>query len=345
MPPWQLSNYVLSVLFSAAVTLLLVLTILAVFKVKSPTTRLIFLFIPLVKPFVVLMDSASSTASLKSKVFGFGMRMPDPLDMISSPWAESSSFTYSSSIFGIAITIVIFAVALVIVGRWAQLFLFLNSFKKERRLSKVKYPQLYETLGRLAEKFNVKQPELVVSKNFLFVPFSVGSITPIIVVSTELLESFTHEQLEIMLAHELAHIRRRDNFTGWFSLILRDLMFFNPLAYKIYGKIEEEKELICDRIAHEETGISTKAIANTLLDIALFRKSIDGIQKPMFPELAKGFLYKKSTLERRVNSIMDYKPIRSCKTLIPFRVLAVTFLLLIQPYIYFGIGGHLFMLR
>jgi len=345
VPPWQLLNYVLSVLFNAAVTLLLVLAILAIFRVKNPTTRLTLLFIPLIKPFIVIADHASSTVSLPKKVFGFGVRIPDPLDMISSPWTETSFFIYDGSTFGIAVTVIVFAIALVIIGRWAQLFLFLNSFKKEERLSETGYPRLYETLDRLAKKFNVKQPDLVLAKNFQFVPFSVGSITPIIVLSAELLENFTHEQLEIMLAHELAHITRRDNFTGWASLICRDLMFYNPLAYKIYGKIEEEKELACDRIAHEKTGISTKAIANTLLDIALFRKNIGGNQNPMLPELVKGFLYKKSTLERRINSIMGYRPIKSRKILIPFKVLAVAFLLLIQPYIYFGMGGHLFILR
>jgi len=345
VPPWQLLNYVLSVVFDAAVTFVIVLAILAIFRVKSPATRLAFLFLPLIKPFVVIMDSISSASDLQDKIFGVGIRMPDPLDTISSPWAEYSSFTYNSSTFGIAVTVIIFAIAVVIVGRWVQLFLFLNSFKKEERLSKSEYPQVYETLDRLVEKFDVKRPELVLSKNFLFVPFSVGSITPIIILSAELLQNFTQEQLEIMLAHELAHIERRDNFTGWASLICRDIMFYNPLAYKVYGKIEEEKELVCDRIAHEKTGISTKAIANTLLDIALFRKNIDGIQKPMFPELVKGFLYKKSTLERRINSIMDYRPRKSHKVLIPVKVLAVAFLLLIQPYIYFGFGGHLFILR
>ena len=51
---------------------------------------------------------------------------------------------------------------------------------------------------------------------------------------------------EILIRHELSHIRRKDNLIGWVSLIFRDLNFFNPFGYIAYYLIRSEQEKACD---------------------------------------------------------------------------------------------------
>lgn len=316
LQPLLLDKIIPSIL-QAATTLVIILVILKLFRVKNPATRFIFLFLPLVKALIDFIEGGSWHPHVDfQKHFWLSARFDDPLGVFKAPIPKDfdlpGTFTIKYSIIVLGFWLAVISIIIVLVARWVQLFLFLNSFKKEERLSRSGYPQIYATLDRLVGKFKVRQPELVITKKYQFVPFSVGYRVPIIVLTKDLIDNFSKEQLEIMLAHELAHIRRYDNFTSWASLILRDLLFFNPMSYPIYRMIEEEKEKACDRIALEKTGISAKAIANTLLDVAIFRKRVESAQKVTYPALSKGFLhrflYRKSALERRVNSITKQEP-------------------------------------
>ena len=335
-------------ILQAAVTLLIVLATLKIFRIKNPATRFIFLFLPLVKALIDFIEGGSWHPHLDlKKYFWLSARLDDPLGVFKAPSTSKhldlpGTFTIKYSIIELGVRIAVISIILVLATRWVQLFLFLNSFKKEDRLSKDEYPQIYAILDRLVGKFKVKRPELVLTKKYQFVPFSIGYKSPIIVLSKDLIDNFPKEQLEIMLAHELAHIRRYDNLTSWASLILRDLLFFNPMSYPVYRMIEEEKEKASDRIALEKTGLSAKAIANTLLDVAIFRKKVESAQKVTYPALSKGFmhrfLYRKSALERRVNSITKQKP--SGRSFLPLRwlkgtllVFAIMAILIIHPII------------
>jgi len=349
VPIWQslLYNHILPSTFDAAASLLLVLAIFKIFRIKDPATRFLFLFLPLLKPFIVLIDNASSMPQRESaSAYHIGIRMPDPLGLIAAPFKEFGELVYDQSAVVMAILIAIIVISFLLVARWAQLFLFLNAFKKEETLSRIAYPHVYEILDGLVTKFDVKYPRLVITNKSQYVPFSIGYKMPIIVLSKDLIETFSKEQLEIMLAHELAHIGRRDTFTGWLSLILRDIMFFNPLIRPIYRMLEEEKEKACDRIALEKTGVSPKEIANTLIDVALFHKTTQPYQKPLYPALTKGLLFNKSTIERRVKSITGtVKKKKSSRVRTSLKIFLFVFLLYIQPGLMININGQILFLR
>jgi len=306
VPVWQslLFNHIMPSIFNAAVTLLLVVAIFKVFRVKDPATRFMFLFLPLIKPFIILLENPSGMRleSTDMTVHLMG-RLPDPLNLISSPIKEFAEFTYDHSATMIALLIAVIAIFIVITTRWLQLFLFLNGFKHKKSLSKSECPQVYEILDDLVPRLNVAYPKVVVAKNFHLVPFSVGYKEPIIVLSKELLAEFPRKQLEIMLAHELAHMLRKDNLTGWPALILRDIMFFNPFVRLAYNKLEHEKENTCDRIALDITGATPHTGANMLLDVALFYQKVSLNQNQAYPALAKGLLRRRSMLENRITSM------------------------------------------
>lgn len=352
MPLWQslLNNHILPSIFDAAASLLLVLVIFKLFRVKNPATRFMFLFVPLLKPFIVLLDSTSTVTQLRRgrQPLQIALHMPDPLNLITSPIREASTIavTHDQSALFIAVVIAIIAIAILLVARWMQLFLFLNKFKKEEVLSKSEFPFTYETLDKLTARFDTKRPKLVLTDKSHFVPFSIGYKVPIIVLSRDLLRTFPREQLEIMLAHELAHIRRKDSLIGWISLMLRDIMFFNPLTRLAYRMLEEEKEKACDRVAIEKAGLSPNAIANTLLDIALFYKKFHSSRKSLNLALSSGLFYRKSTLERRIQSITNpatkKKPSKVRTTL---KIILFVLLVYVQPTLFVNLNGQLFFLR
>ncbi|MHB8841053.1 MAG: M56 family metallopeptidase [Candidatus Aquicultor sp.] len=346
---WEslLLNHIIPSIFDAAASLLLVLLIFKVFKVKNPATRFMFLFLPLLKAFIVFIDSSSTKIHAQAtQPVWISIRMPDPFDIIKTSIDSFGTATYDHSIFVLTTALAICVILLLLVLRWLQLFLFFNKFKKAEQVSEIEYPQLYTMLTNLSKSFDIKSPDLVFSNNYQFVPFSIGYKRPIIVLSRDLVHSFPNEQLEIMLAHELAHIKRRDNLTGWIALILRDLMFYNPLIRLSHRTLEEEKEKTCDRIALESTNATPKIIANTLLDIAIFHKK-SGLQKRrLHPATTESFLYKESALERRVKFITE--PIgknKPSKVRTSLKVLLFLLLLYIQPGLTIVYHGHTLFLR
>jgi len=347
---WEslLLNHILPSIFDAAASLLFVLLIFKVFRVKNPATRFMFLFLPLFKAFIVFIDSTSTTAHVpKNKFLMIGFRMPDPFGFFTLPRNELYTMTYDHSALVIATEAVVAIILILLAARWVQLFLFFEGFRKAEQVDETEYPQLYASLRNLTGKLSSSPPKLVFSNIYQFVPFSVGYRAPIIVLSRDLVDSFPEEQLEIMLAHELAHIKRKDSFTGWLALILRDVMFFNPLIRLSYRTLEEEKEKVCDRIALEKTGVSPKVIANTLIDVALFHKDAGPNRKRPLPTTVESFAYRHSALEKRIEFITSPMPPSVYPSAIRTSLKTFLFVLLIyiQPVIGLKISQYTLFLR
>lgn len=346
---WEslLLNHIVPSIFDAAASLLLVLLIFKIFNIKNPATRFLFLFLPLLKAFIIFIDNAASTPHTQSNgIIMFRLRMPDPFGLITPPFKELVTITYNHRALVIALALTAAIILAILLVRWVQLLLFFHRFREAEQVSETEFPWLYESLKCLSAKFNTDTPKLVFATNYQFVPFSFGYKKPIVVVSKELIRSFPGEQLDIMLAHELAHIKRKDYFTSWIALVLKDCMFFNPLIRFSYRALGEEKEKICDTIALEKTNTAPLTVANTLVDIALFHNKQKSSQQPLFPMPVEGFYSGKTVLERRIESIKA--PVlhkKTSKLNTSLKTLAFILLLYIQLGITIKIDGFMIFLR
>jgi hypothetical protein len=74
-------------------------------------------------------------------------------------------------------------------------------------------------------------------------------IRPLILLPITALTSLSPEQLEVVLAHELAHIRRADYFWNILQTMIETLFFFHPAVWWISRRLREQRELCCDDIA------------------------------------------------------------------------------------------------
>jgi bla regulator protein BlaR1 len=77
-------------------------------------------------------------------------------------------------------------------------------------------------------------------------PAVVGFLRPVLVLPALLLERLTPQQLEAVLAHELSHVRRRDNFFAALHMGVEAIFWFHPLVWWIGSRMIEERELACD---------------------------------------------------------------------------------------------------
>jgi len=69
---------------------------------------------------------------------------------------------------------------------------------------------------------------------------------PILLLPADIAERLTPPQLQAVLAHELCHVRRRDNFTSAIHMIVEAVFWFHPLVWWISARLVEERERACD---------------------------------------------------------------------------------------------------
>lgn len=126
--------------------------------------------------------------------------------------------------------------------------------------------ELFETVR---QKFGVRRlPPVLVSPEPIS-PCLVGTMRPKIVLPEAMLTASSEIQLRHVLAHELAHLVRRDLWTNWLLLAARTLHWFNPIAWWTVAEMRTEREAACDEMALTALAESDRtAYATTMLDLA-----------------------------------------------------------------------------
>jgi beta-lactamase regulating signal transducer with metallopeptidase domain len=80
-------------------------------------------------------------------------------------------------------------------------------------------------------------------------PFVMGLFRSVVVVPVSALAALTPDQLEAVLAHELAHVRRADYLWNLLQTLVETLFFFHPAVWWIGRRLREEREHCCDDLA------------------------------------------------------------------------------------------------
>jgi beta-lactamase regulating signal transducer with metallopeptidase domain len=84
------------------------------------------------------------------------------------------------------------------------------------------------------------------SSTTLLEPGVVGFLRPVLLLPEGIGKTLTPSQLEAVLAHEQSHVRRRDNLTSAFHMLVEAIFWFHPLVWWIGAKLVEERERACD---------------------------------------------------------------------------------------------------
>ena len=85
-------------------------------------------------------------------------------------------------------------------------------------------------------------------------PIVMGIFRPLIVIPAELLDKLRADELELVLMHELAHVRRLDNLTLLLQRLVVALLFFHPAAWLCGRMLQREAEQACDDLVVNATG-------------------------------------------------------------------------------------------
>jgi beta-lactamase regulating signal transducer with metallopeptidase domain/biotin carboxyl carrier protein len=125
-------------------------------------------------------------------------------------------------------------------------------------------------------------------------PRLVGLLHPMIVLPASLLETTRRPELDLLLAHELAHYKRRDLWWAWLALLGRMLFWFHPAVWLAERQWRLSEEIACDHAALSALGASTGAYARMLLNVAT------QFGRPVHSPVAIGVVESATTLKRRL---------------------------------------------
>ncbi|MGC1371714.1 MAG: M56 family metallopeptidase [Candidatus Sulfotelmatobacter sp.] len=163
-------------------------------------------------------------------------------------------------------------------------------------------PQVRETLNRGC----AYAPVLLYASERIQVPAAVGLLKPVVVVPRWALEELSAGELNQVLLHELAHLRRKDGWTNLAQQVIKALFFFHPAVWWIERNISLEREMACDDAVLAEAA-NSRAYAECLMHIAektLLRRSL---------ALAQAMLGRVRQTSMRVAQILDPRQPRGAK--------------------------------
>ncbi len=111
-----------------------------------------------------------------------------------------------------------------------------------------------ERFASLCARLNVSRPVKLLTSTAVAVPVVIGWLKPMILLPAGLLTGLSIAQLEAVLAHELAHVRRHDYLVNLLQNIVETLCFYHPAVWWVSRQLRKEREHCCDDIAASLTG-------------------------------------------------------------------------------------------
>ncbi len=127
--------------------------------------------------------------------------------------------------------------------------------------------ELLTRFNALAKQIKLtKTPKLLISLK-IDVPMAIGWLKPVVLLPASMVTGLNSAQLEMLLLHELAHIRRYDYAVNFLQTLVELLFFFHPSVAWVAKQIRNEREYCSDDIAVQYCG-DPIAYAHTLADTA-----------------------------------------------------------------------------
>ncbi len=194
-----------------------------------------------------------------------------------------------------------------LIGLWATIafllslrlaFAHLGLRRRLRARLEVSGGTLFRILDRLASETGISRPIRLTCSTALPVPVALGVLRPEIAVPPRALSHLSAGEQESLLAHELAHLVRRD--PAWLAggQLLASLLFFQPLNWVARRRLREISELLSDEWAVGRTG-EPLALARCLTEVAQW--TLGPVRLLPVPGMAD----RPSNLGRRIHRLLD----------------------------------------
>ncbi len=334
---WLFKNLLqmsLELLILAVVVMLVIL----VFRIKSPTLRHLFCCLILAKPVVTFL--IASPISLYWFLHPAPRPEPEPIPItrhvqapviprsspvttsfhprirrdrtISAP-APEPSFMELIDANGIC-AIIWLTVSSILCFRFIAGFIYLLMIR--RRAIIQTHGRLFDILESTAKEIKTfPQTHIAITADNCG-PVVAGNIRPLILMPEKLAEHLSTHQLRLIIAHELIHVKRKDNLVLIIQRLAEIFLFFHPVVW-ICGRImRNDAEAACDNAVLSLYGNSND-YAESLLRVA---ESRNNLPKRL---LVNTFAAAESDFKKRVKRIAGGKPVKMTVGLTIFSVITM----------------------
>ena len=124
--------------------------------------------------------------------------------------------------------------------------------------------------ARLSRQLHISRAVALLESTIVEVPTVIGFLKPVILLPASAVAALAPHQLEAILAHELAHIRRHDYLVNLMQTLVETILFYHPAVWWLSHRIRIERENCCDDLAVSLCG-DPVAYANALADLEALR--------------------------------------------------------------------------
>jgi beta-lactamase regulating signal transducer with metallopeptidase domain len=114
--------------------------------------------------------------------------------------------------------------------------------------------ELDPTVRSTIANLNLSRPATLATSERVSVPAVIGFFNPVIVIPAWALRELHSEELNVILLHEFAHLRRWDDWTNLLQKMVRAIFFFHPAVWWIESRLSLEREMACDDQVLAKTG-------------------------------------------------------------------------------------------
>ena len=155
-------------------------------------------------------------------------------------------------------------------------------------------------IGSISNKLNIQKNIAAYISLKATVPMIIGHLNPVLLLPAHSVDKLSKEELNAVLHHELAHIKRHDYLINLLQTVVEILFFFHPATWWISSIIRKEREECCDlyAIENEKDKITLAKALTTINEY-----------QPNSPSLAISFLGNNNSLIKRIKIMFTNRPV------------------------------------
>ncbi len=132
-------------------------------------------------------------------------------------------------------------------------------------------PEIHSLVRRVAGRMALDRVVRVFESSAVAVPVMVGWMKPVVLLPAAALSGLTPTQVEALIAHELAHVRRHDYIVNLLQSVVETLLFYHPAVWWVSARVRAEREHCCDDLA---VGVCDRLVYVTALaDLAAMTRT------------------------------------------------------------------------
>ncbi len=213
----------------------------------SANTRYVIAYIALLAMPIAAISGFISLTQHNDTVTTVGAWQPASVSDSVATWHSTPS-RHSTPAPYPALAVWIWLTGVVAMSIWAAAG-WLSAQRLKRRSNKAFPPLWQRRIAVLSEQLGIRRHVRLCESALARVPAVIGWLRPVVLIPAGALANLSAVELEAVLAHELAHVRRYDYLANLLQSAIEIVMFYHPAVWWLSKRIRAEREHCCDDLA------------------------------------------------------------------------------------------------